>query len=107
MKHKALDASRIRRSPHRLFPLAVLVFAAAVGFANLSEISERPYGEYAFDNSVSNDFWCTWGWVAPSPAEGASAAVASFDFSGTSSASSSALVPFRREPRKGVLVIVY
>ena len=106
MKHKALDASRIRRGPHRLFAFAVLVFAAAVGFANLSEVSERPYGEYAFDNSVSNDFWCTWGWVAPSPAEGASAAVAEFDFSGTASASSSAMALFRREPRKGVMIVV-
>ena len=106
MKNKALAASRMRRSPHCLFPLAVLVFAATVGFANLSEVSERPYGEYAFDNSVSNEFWCTWGWVAPSPAEGVSVAVASFDFSGTSSASSSAVVPFRREPRKGVFITV-
>ena len=106
MKPKVLAASRMRKGSHRLFFLAALIAAAAAGFANSSEEPERPYGEYVFDNSISNEFWCTRGWVAPSPTEGASAAVASFDFSGTSSASSSALVPFRREPRKGVLVIV-
>ena len=104
MKNKALAASRMRRSPHCLFPLAVLVFAATVGFANLSEVSERPYGEYAFDNSVSNEFWCTWGWVAPSPAVSASASVASFDFTGTTTEFSSSVPKFYRERRRGMTI---
>ena len=106
MKSKAHGACRVRRSPHRLFLLAALISAGWAGFANFGEASAWPYGEYAFDNSVSNEFWCTWGWVAPSPAEGASAAVAEFDFSGTASASSSAMASFRREPRKGVMIVV-
>lgn len=62
------------------------------------------YGEYTFDNSVSNEFWCTYGWVAPAPAQDESQAVAPFDFSGTMCASSTSVSPFYREPHKGLTV---
>lgn len=62
------------------------------------------YGEYAFDNSVSNEFWCTWGWVEPAPAQETSSAVVPFDFSGTVCASSALVAPFYRESRKGLTV---
>ena len=81
-----------------------LTFCASGLFAVASGYPSPRYGEYTFDNSISNDFWCTWGWVESSPSHGESAAVIPFDFSGTTCAESSLLAPFYREPRKGLTV---
>jgi len=40
------------------FIISCLMIAAAIGWA--------PHA-VALDTSVSNDFWCTWGYVNPSP----------------------------------------
>jgi len=105
MKMKTIAASGARRSPRRLLSLAALLFAIAAGFANSGEAVEQRYGEYSFDTSISNAFWCTWGWVAPAPAESTSAAIASFDFSGTETAFSSEVSTFYREPRGGCIIV--
>ena len=86
--------------------VAVLVLTLYVGglFAVEGEYSPPRYGEYSFDNSISNEFWCTWGWVAPSPAVSASASVATFDFTGTTAEFSSVVPKFYRERRKGMTI---
>jgi len=85
--------------------VAVLALALCVNglFAVEGGYPSPRYGEYAFDNLVSNEFWCTWGWVEPTPAQEVSSAVVPFDFSGTVCASSAVVAPFYREPRKGLV----
>ena len=73
-------------------------------FAVEGRYASPRYGEYSFDNSISNEFWCTWGWVAPSPAVSASASVATFDFTGTTAEFSSVVPKFYRERRKGMTI---
>lgn len=86
--------------------VTVLAMTLCVGglFAVEGEYSSPRYGEYSFDNSISNEFWCTWGWVAPSPAVSASASVATFDFTGTTAEFSSVVPKFYRERRKGMTI---
>jgi len=96
-KRKRMIACRLRF-------LRILLFAIGMGLASRCEASVDRYGEYTIDTSISNAYWCTWGWVAPAPSQGASATMASFDFSGTMCAASSSVVPFRREPLKGMII---
>jgi hypothetical protein len=84
--------------------LKILAFTIVAGFASPGEASVPRYGEYAFDSSVSNEFWCTWGWTAPAPAAAPSAAVATFDFSGTTCDSSASIAPFYRARRKSIAI---
>lgn len=47
----------------------------------------------ALDNTVSNEFWCTWGYVNPTPTSGSSQEIGDFD-SGVFSCVKSAVMGF-------------
>lgn len=59
----------------------------------------------ALDNTVSNEFWCTWGYVNPSPSLEPSCAIENFDSSVLARVKSAVMEFFSSIP-SGIVLLV-
>lgn len=60
----------------------------------------------ALDNTVSNDFWCTWNYVNPSPKIAVSAAGSIFDTFISNEMESNVLQRFSSEKPSGFVLVI-
>ena len=60
----------------------------------------------ALDNTVSNDFWCTWNYVSPSPNTAISAAGSIFDTFISNEKESNVIQRFSSEKPAGFVLVV-
>ena len=60
----------------------------------------------ALDNTVSNDFWCTWNYVNPSPYTAVSAAGSIFDTFIANEMESNVIQRFSSEKPSGFILVI-
>ena len=80
---------------HCLKTLSVGLVAACAAFSAL-----------ALDNTVSNDFWCTWNYVNPSPNTAVSAAGSIFDTFIANEMESNVIQRFSSEKPSGFILVI-
>ena len=80
---------------HSLKTLSVGLVAACAAFSAL-----------ALDHTVSNDFWCTWNYVNPSPNTAVSAAGSIFDTFISNEMESNVIQRFSSEKPSGFIFVI-
>ena len=80
---------------HCLKTLSAGLFAACAAFSAL-----------ALDHTVSNDFWCTWNYVNPSPNTAVSAAGSIFDTFISNEMESNVIQRFSSEKPSGFILVI-